>query len=121
MSNTAKKFSFVAGIDTQAKAHTFEIIKTITGEEIANKTFPSPFQESYALFHGHNDILKEPCRTSCRRWKVLAPMARNSGSRPPMPGFRSGIPFPQRRLGRLRGKSESIDAAHTSRDMMGIP
>lgn len=40
MSIVAEKYSYVVGIDTHAKTHTFAIINTITGEEIANETFP---------------------------------------------------------------------------------
>lgn len=40
MNTVAEKFNFVVGIDTHAKTHTFAIINTITGQELANATFP---------------------------------------------------------------------------------
>lgn len=89
MSIVAEKFSFVVGIDTHAKTHTFAIINTTTGEEIANETFPVTVpggKRALSWIQRRSQGTKENILLTM---EGTGSMAQNSVTRPRRQGFRS--------------------------------
>lgn len=122
MSIVAEKFSFVVGIDTHAKTHTFAIINTTTGEEIANETFPVTVpggKRALSWIQRRSQGTKENILLTMEGTGSYGAKFRHQATEA---GFQvTEAPFPHRRLGRLRGKSDAIDAARAARATMGIP
>ncbi|TQJ39374.1 transposase [Arthrobacter sp. SLBN-112] len=121
MAVVAQSYDFVVGIDTHSRTHTLAIISTLTGAEIANDTFPSTNT-------GMNRALRWISRRSTGdNSRVLLSM---EGTGSYGAKFRQlatesdyrviEAPFPERRVGRKRGKSDSIDAARAARAVLGI-
>lgn len=121
MSIVAEKFSFVVGIDTHAKTHTFAIINSITGEEIANETFPVTVPGGRRAL----SWIQRRCQGSTEKILLTMEGTGSYGAKFRQQATDAGFqvteaPFPERRLGRLRGKSDAIDAARAARATMGI-
>lgn len=118
----AEHFGFVVGIDTHAKTHTFAIIETGSGGEVANETFPAT---AAAGSRALSWVLR---RTEASPGQVLLSME-GTGSygaklrqQATDAGFQvTEAPVPNQRLGRYQGKSDSIDAARAARGTLSIP
>lgn len=122
MSIVAEKFSFVVGIDTHAKTHTFAIINTITGEEIANETFPVTVPGGKRALSWIQRRCQGPPENILLTMEGAGSYGAKFRQQATDAGFQvTEAPFPQRRLGRLRGKSDALDAARAARATMGIP
>lgn len=121
MAVVAQAYDFVVGIDTHSKTHTLAIISAVTGAEIANETFPSTST-------GMNRALRWISRRSTEDKSRVLLSVEGTGSYGAKlrqlateSGFRVvEAPFPERRIGRKRGKSDSIDAARAARAVLGI-
>ncbi|MFF2345955.1 transposase [Pseudarthrobacter sp. NPDC058119] len=121
MAVVAQAYDFVVGIDTHSKTHTLAIISAVTGAEIANETFPSTST-------GMSRALRWISRRSTEdKSRVLLSMEGTGsyGAKLRQLATESGFrvveaPFPERRIGRKRGKSDSIDAARAARAVLGI-
>lgn len=122
MEIVAERFAHVIGIDTHAKTHTLAIINTRSGEEIDNETFP-------ATTPGANRALAWILRRTGESAENLLLSMEGTGSygakfrqQAANQHFRvTEAPFPDRRLGRYRGKSDPIDAARAARSALSIP
>jgi len=122
MEVVAERFAYVVGIDTHARTHTLAIINAITGEELANETFP-------ATTSGINRALSWILRQTGGPVDSVLLSMEGTGSygakfrqQATDAQFRvTEAPFPNRRLGRYRGKSDSIDAARAARATLRIP
>lgn len=121
MTIVAEQFDFVVGIDTHARTHSVAIICTTTGEELATDTSP-------ATTAGINRALSWISRrTNECPGSVLLSME-GTGSygakfrqQATEADFRvAEAPFPERRVGRLRGKSDAIDAVRAARATLGL-
>lgn len=121
MTVVAQCYDFVVGVDTHAKTHTLAIISTLTGGEISNETFPSTST-------GMSRALRWVSRRSTSdSGQVLLSMEGTGsyGAKLRQLATQAGYrvveaPFPQRRLGRKLGKSDSIDAARAARAVLGL-
>ncbi|WP_043471870.1 IS110 family transposase [Arthrobacter sp. Rue61a] len=121
MSVVAQTYDYVVGIDTHAKTHTLAIISTLTGGEIANETFPSTSAGmGRALTWISRRSAADPERTliSMEGTGSYGAKLRHVAAEA---GYRVvEAPFPQRRVGRKLGKSDSIDAAQAARAVLGL-
>ena len=105
MAVVAQAYDFVVGIDTHSKTHTLAIISAVTGAEIANETFPST---STGMKRALGWISR---RSTGDKSRVLLSM---EGTGSYGAKFRQlatesdyrviEAPFPERRIGRKRGK-----------------
>lgn len=121
MAVVAQSYDFVVGIDTHSRNHTLAIISALTGAEIANETFPSTTT-------GMNRALRWISRRSTGDSSRVLLSMEGTGSYGAK--FRQlatesdyrviEAPFPERRVGRKRGKSDSIDATRAARAVLGI-
>ncbi|WP_426225551.1 IS110 family transposase [Pseudarthrobacter sp. DSP2-3-2b1] len=121
MAIVAQSYDFVVGIDTHSRTHTLAIISAVTGAEISNETFPSTTT-------GMKRALRWISRRSAGdKSRVLLSMEGTGsyGAKLRQLATESDYrvveaPFPERRIGRKRGKSDSIDAARAARAVLGI-
>lgn len=115
----AQEYDYVVGVDTHSKTHTLAIISTDLGAEIATETFPTTGP-------GMNRALAWISRRSTNDSpRVLISMEGTGSYGAKLRQLATAhdyrvveAPLPQRRLGRQRGKSDSIDACRAARAVL---
>lgn len=122
MTIVAEQFDFVVGIDTHARTHALAIICSATSQELATETFP-------ATTAGINRALSWISRRTNESPGSVVLSMEGTGSygakfrqQATAAQYRvAEAPFPERRVGRFRGKSDAIDAVRAARATLGLP
>lgn len=115
-------FRFVVGIDTHAKTHTFAIINTANGGEIANETFPASVaggNRALSWIRRHTDASPEQVLLSMEGTGSYGAKLRQRVSDA---GYQvTEAPVPNQRLSRYEGKSDPMDATRAARAVLSTP